>query len=173
MSQLRNVALSLLAFGCLASASYAGDVSVGKFTATYVGPSNQIANGVALSCINNTHCSFVRDGLVIPGESQIAILVTTGVDGFSVHLELGGWMASACGPDPTTPDITGSGDLILPTAGRWIIHYATEALLPAGTTYSLKFAVSATDATIDCGASYCVNALAGNPGAAPADCDQP
>ena len=172
MSHLRNVALSLLALGCLASASYAGG-SVGKFTATYLGPSNQISNGAPLSCINTTQCSFVRDGFVAPGESQIAILVTTNVDNFSVHLELGAWMASACGPDPTTPDLTGSSDVLLATAGRWIIHYGTEAVLPAGTTYSQKFAVSATDLSVDCGVGFCINSLAGNPGAAPADCDQP
>jgi hypothetical protein len=100
-------------------------------------------------------------------------LVTTTVDKFSVHLELGGWAASGCGPDPMTPDLGGSGDMVLETAGRWIIHYATEELLPAGATYSQKFAVSSTDQSVDCGPSYCVNSLAGNPGAAPADCEQP
>jgi hypothetical protein len=173
MSHLRNVAFNLLALGCLASASYAGDVSNGKFTATYLGPSNQISNGAPLACINTTHCSFVRDGVVPPGQSRIAIMVTTTVDNYSVHLELGAWAASGCGPDPMAPDLTGTGDLPLPTAGRWIIHFATEDILTAGTPFSQKFAISSTDLSVDCGPSYCVNSLAGNPGAAPADCEQP
>src|ERR1700687_1124410 len=173
MSHLRNVALSLLALACLAPASYAGNTPSGNFTATYLGPANTTANGAPLVCAAVTNCSMIRDGIVTPGESRIAITLVTNVDGLNLHVEIGGWAAAMCGPDPTTPDLTGSGDLPLPTAGRWVISLNTEAQLPAGTTYSQKWAVSAPDLSIDCGVSFCVNSLAGNPGAAPADCDQP
>ena len=173
MSHLRNVALSLLALSCLASASYAGNVG-SKFTATYLGPTNKAANGVALVCSATTNCSMIRDGVVTPGQSRIAVIVVSQVDMLSLHVELGAWVSSGCGPDPTTPDLlTGSGDLVLPTAGRWIVSFNTADTVPAGTTYSQKWAVSTSDATVDCGVSYCVNSLAGNPGTAPADCDQP
>ncbi len=173
MSHLRNVALSLLALGCLASASYAGNVSSGNFTASYLGPATKAANGAPLVCATVTNCSMIRDGVVTPGESRIAITLTTNLDGLTVHVEVGAWAASMCGPDPTTPDLSGAGDLPLSPAGRWVISLNTESVLPAGTTYSAKWAVSAPDLSIDCGVSFCVNSLAGNPGAAPADCDQP
>jgi len=88
-------------------------------------------------------------------------------------VEIGIWMASGCTPDPTTPDASGAGDLPLATAGRYIISFGTEDLLPSGTTFSQKWAVSTTDLTIDCGVGFCVNSLAANPSPAPADCDQP
>lgn len=173
MSHLRNVALNLLALGCLASASYAGNVSSNNFTATYLGPSDQGGNGAALVCSATTNCSMIRDGVVVPGQSRIAVIVAVNVDNLSVHVELGAWNAAACGPDPTTPDlITGSGDLMLPTAGRWIISFQTEDAVPAGMTYSQKWAVSTTDLTVNCGVSFCINSQAGNPGMAPFDCDQ-
>ncbi len=173
MSHLRNVALSLLALGCLASASYAGDVTGAKFTATYLGPTNKAANGTALICSSTTNCSLIRDGVVTPGQSRIAVIVESTVDMLSTHVELGAWSAAGCGPDPTTPDLlSGSGDLTLPTAGRWIVSFNTEDAVPAAMTYSQKWAVSTSDATVNCGISFCINSQAGNPGMAPFDCDQ-
>jgi hypothetical protein len=172
MSYLRNAALSVFALVCLASASHAGDLSSGKLTATYLGPANTSANGGILDCSATTHCSFIRDGIVTPGQSHVSILVNALVDMAPLHVDIGAWFASRCGPDPTTPDLTGSGDLVLLTAGTWIIHLNTEDALPAGMTYSQKWAVS-TGTGQNCGVSFCVNSVAGNPGAAPADCDQP
>ncbi len=173
MSHLRNVALNLLALGCLASASYAGDITSGKFSATYLGPATKAANGASLVCASTTNCSMIRDGIVAPGQSRIAVIVVSQVDMLSTHVELGAWSAAGCGPDPTTPDlVSGSGDLTLPTAGRWIISFQTEDSVPAGTTYSQKWAVSTSDGTVNCGVSFCINSQAGNPGMAPFDCDQ-
>jgi|GEM_PF-2400641 len=177
MRFIRNVAFGLVVL-CfvVTSASYAQNITKGSFTATYIGPAkNQsgLNGGIVLDCTTVTQCSFKRDGIVPPGESRVGIVVTTAVDDVSVHVELGVWLASRCGPDPTTPDISGAGDVPLMAAGTYIISFQSEALLPAGTTFSQKWFVSTTDTTVSCGVSYCVNSVAGGAAPAPADCDQP
>jgi hypothetical protein len=172
MSQIRNVALGLLAL-VVSSASWAGNLS-GNFDATYLGPLNQsIASGAAaaLDCTAATNCSFTRPPSVPDGQSRVAIILASNVDGLSVHVDLGLWAMEACRPDPTTPDFTGTGDLVLGPAGGYIISFQTEDLLPAGTTYSQKWNLSTTDLSVVCGLSYCVNSISGQPQPAPMDCD--
>jgi hypothetical protein len=164
MSGVRNALVGIFASALLVtSQSYAG--SNGKFTATYVGPANQWSvNGAGgLYCTAVTECSFIRDGIVPPGQSRIAARVTTLQDNVSVFVHVDVWFASACMPDPTMPDLFGEGDLPLPTAGTYVIHFMSEDLLPSGTTFSQKWT----------GTGFCVNSLAGQPTPAPADCDQP
>jgi len=141
----------------------------------YLGPSKSsgAANGIgAVLCPSTTQCSFTRAGIVPAGESRVAIIVEATVDMQNVSVDLLLWAAEACQPDPLTPDAdSGFQVLTLPTAGRWIISFQTESVLPAGTTFSQVWFVGTDTWPQACGHSFCSNSVSGQPIPAPFDCD--
>jgi hypothetical protein len=179
MSQFRNATLGVLALVCLASsASHAGNSLQGSFADFYVGPakSSGASNGIGgLLCPSTAHCSFTRAGVVPAGESNWAIIVETTVPNQVISVDLLLWAAEACQPDPLTPDAdTGFQTLTLAMAGRHIIYFpGSEAITPAGTTFSQVWFVGTDTQPLACGGSFCVNSISGQPTPAPFDCDAP
>jgi hypothetical protein len=174
MSQFRNVSLGLLALVCLASSAQAGNLK-GQFSVDYLGPgkSSGAINGIGgLVCQSTTNCSFTRAGIVTDGESHVAIILESTLDIQTISVRLLLWGMEACQPDPTAPDFDSDfQNLTLPTAGRWIIHFNTETVLPAGTTFSQEWIVGTDTSPFACGGSFCINSVSGQPIPAPFDCD--
>src|SRR5262245_40812135 len=104
MSHFRNVVLGV--FALLSSMAFA-DNWADRLTVTHLGPANQSSvNGpsAGLTCAAAAQCSFTRSGVVPPGESRAAILVTTAADAVSVRIDLDLWAFEGCRPDPSIPD---------------------------------------------------------------------
>jgi len=173
MSQFRNVALGVLALVCLASsASQAGNLP-GQFSVDYLGPSNSKTNGTGgLLCQTVTNCSFTRAPIVTAGESHVSIILESTLDMQTISVRLFLWGMEACQPDPTSADFDSDFQtLTLQTAGRWIIHFNTETVLPAGSTFSQEWLVGTDTNPFACGGSFCINSISGQPTPAPFDCD--